>query len=131
MRGTAVKAEVRQREGEPWRAQTPRELRAAGRLKPPGYVWRTLVWSKPLKSRALPWGWTRFADHHRAYVWRWKASAAAPRAVLRHCAAGGGRPSSQHVSACGGGGAVVVRRASARRPRWLLRGFGRRFGAGW
>jgi hypothetical protein len=49
-----VKPEPLQREGEPWRAESPRELRAARRSKPPAYLWRTLAWSKPLKTRTLP-----------------------------------------------------------------------------
>jgi hypothetical protein len=48
-----VKAGARQRERQPWRVRSPRELRAGRRSKPPVVEWRTLVWSKPLKSGAL------------------------------------------------------------------------------
>jgi hypothetical protein len=56
MRGAAAKVVARQRGRQPWRAESPRELRAGGRSKQPAFEWRTLVWSNPLKSGAFPKG---------------------------------------------------------------------------
>jgi hypothetical protein len=49
----AEKSRPTHRGREPWRAESPGELRAVHGPKPPAQWWRTLAWSKPLKAAGL------------------------------------------------------------------------------
>jgi hypothetical protein len=153
-----VKAGARRRGRGPWRAESPRELRAADRSNPPGREWRTLVRSKTLKSRALPGAGpfrsraaARFGATRRAGTAAWRAGfgpsrlvadrrwdRAFRRSVLSVVVGGTARfgvrrsrrPLSEQAGRFGGRGASALLESEGRFGGWRpgAVGFGGRFG---